>query len=211
MSEITLVIGGTARWNDNGSAGRVQSLMVDPNARTVTHLVVEPHGRSGLARLVPIGAVTGATGTELTLSVTEAEFENLKPAEQTLVETSPAYQEPFVLLPGTAGWLGSEDFPPLDGGTLPQDQLLQTVDIVDEELPGEQEENRGDRAHATDGDIGRLRAISVEAGTGAIADVILKWRPLGGEIFVPIGDVTSFENGIHIGLSKADVEDLLRD
>lgn len=210
MSEITLVIGATARWNDDESSGRVQSLVVDPAARKVTHLVIEPRGRRGLARLVPVDVVTGTDGDTLTLPCTEADFEKLRPAEQTVVEKSPGYQEPFVLLPGTAGWVGSEDFPALDGGTLPQDQLVQTVDIVDEQLPGAEEENRGDRVHATDGDIGRLRAISVEPGTGAITDVILRWHPIGREIYVPIGDVTSFSGGIHLGLSKADVEDLLR-
>lgn len=205
------MIGGAARWDNNDSAGRVQSLVVDPAARKLTHLVVEPKGRRGLARLVPLDVVTGVAGDEVTLACTEAEFENLKPAEQTVLEKSPGYQEPYVLLPGMADWVGSEDLPALDGSTLPQDQLVQTVDIVDEEIPGAEEENRGDRVHATDGDIGRLRAISVDTSTGEIIDVILHWHPIGGQIYVPIGDVTSFAGGIHVGLSKADVEDLLRD
>jgi hypothetical protein len=211
MAEITLVIGATAHWDDKGHSGRVQSLVVDPAARKLTHLVVEPRGRHGLARLVPLGEVTGAADGDVTLACTEAEFENLRPAEQTVLEKSPGYQEPFLLLPGVDAWVGSEDLPALDGSTLPQDQLVQTVDIVDEELPGAEEENRGDRVHATDGDIGRLRAFSVETSTGTIIDVILRWHPIGGKIYVPIGDVTSFEHGIHVGLSKAEVEDLLRD
>ena len=49
----TLVIGSEAVCSD-GYRGEVLALVVDPAARTVTHLVVEPHGRAGLARLVPL-------------------------------------------------------------------------------------------------------------------------------------------------------------
>ena len=49
----TLVIGSSAVGSD-GYRGEVQAVVVDPAARTVTHLVVEPHGRAGLARLVPL-------------------------------------------------------------------------------------------------------------------------------------------------------------
>jgi hypothetical protein len=211
VAEITLVIGGTARWDSNGSSGKVQSLVVDPGTRVVTYLVVEPSHRRGLGRLVPIALVTETASGELTLACTEAEFEDLKPAEQTIVELSPGFQGPLVLLPGTESWRGSDDFPAADGQTLPPDQPALTVDIVNEELPGAEEENRGDRVHATDGDIGRLHALSVVAGTGGVTNVILGRHPWGSrEIFVPIGDVTSFKDGIHLGLSKGDVEDLTR-
>jgi len=49
----TLVIGSEAVGSD-GYRGEVLAVVVDPAARTVTHLVVEPHGRAGLARLVPL-------------------------------------------------------------------------------------------------------------------------------------------------------------
>ena len=38
----------------DGYRGEMLAVVVDPAARTVTHLVVEPHGRAGLARLVPL-------------------------------------------------------------------------------------------------------------------------------------------------------------
>src|ERR1700733_9162493 len=63
MTEITLVIGATARCSD-GFAGEVKSLVIDPGARVVTHLVVEPgvadEVRSGLARFVPLDHVDGS-------------------------------------------------------------------------------------------------------------------------------------------------------
>ena len=52
MAGMTLEIGATARWDDE-SPGEVIPLVVDLTAWRVTHLVVEPKHRQGLARLVP--------------------------------------------------------------------------------------------------------------------------------------------------------------
>ena len=49
MAEITLVVGSDARCSD-GFHGEVRCVVLDPAAGTVTHLVVEPKGRAGLAR-----------------------------------------------------------------------------------------------------------------------------------------------------------------
>jgi len=50
---VTLVIGADAVGRDEYRA-RVLAAVIDPAARAVTHLVVEPEGRQGLARLVPL-------------------------------------------------------------------------------------------------------------------------------------------------------------
>ena len=84
----TLVIGSSTVGSD-GYRGEVLALVVDPAARTVTHLVVEPHGRAGLARLVPLDLVdladlAGAPPGQVRLRCTEAEFMSQEPAEETL-------------------------------------------------------------------------------------------------------------------------------
>src|SRR5262249_60517351 len=81
----------------------------EPAARTVPHLVVEPHGRAGLARLVPLDLadLAGAPAGQVRLRCTEAEFMSLEPAEETLAEFVPGYPDPVQLLPprwrGTGG------------------------------------------------------------------------------------------------------------
>src|SRR4029077_18806001 len=99
----TLVIGSNAVGSD-GYRGEVQAVVVDPAARTVTHLVVEPHGRAGLARLVPIALAAFAERAEerrgqVRLRCTEAEFMSLEAAEETLAEFVPGYPDPVQLLP----------------------------------------------------------------------------------------------------------------
>ena len=112
----TLVIGSGAVGSD-GYRGEMLAVVVDPAARTVTHLVVEPHGRAGLARLVPLDLadLAGAPPGQVRLRCTEAEFMSLEAAEETLAEFVPGYPDPVQLLP--AGWQGAGG-PTADGGTI---------------------------------------------------------------------------------------------
>ena len=111
MAEITLVIGGDASWTEG--RGEVRSVVIDRENRAVTHLVVEPKGRAGLARLVPLDLVDATTG-EIRLRCTGAEFQNLGPAEETLAEFVPGYDVPVQLLP--EGWRDAGG-PTMDGAT----------------------------------------------------------------------------------------------
>jgi hypothetical protein len=79
MTEFT--IGAEASCTD-GVCGEVTRVVVDPVARAVTHLVVEPEHRVGLARLVPLDLVDAAAG-QIRLRCTIAEFERLGSAEET--------------------------------------------------------------------------------------------------------------------------------
>jgi len=82
MPETTqFTIGAEANCTD-GVCGEVSRVVVDPIARAVTHLVVEPKHREGLARLVPLDLVD-ATTREIRLRCTLAEFDALDPAEET--------------------------------------------------------------------------------------------------------------------------------
>src|SRR5580704_6808073 len=200
MAEITLVIGATARGSD-GFPGEVKYLVVDPGERAVTHLVVEPgaagEARSGLARLVPLDHVD-ATGEEIVLRYTEAEFEA-------------GYEAPLQLLPGGEGWR-SAGGPVADGSAIPQIREMETVPVAPETEAGttEVDEGRGDRVHATDGDIGRLLALQVDSADGRVTQVLLAAGHLLGRklVTVPAGHVSGFDGGIRLDLTKQQVRDL---
>ena len=81
MAETTFTNGSAAACSD-GPCGAVSRVVVDPVAREVTHLVVEPEHRSGLGRLVPLDLVTPGAG-EVRLRCTREEFDQLPPAEET--------------------------------------------------------------------------------------------------------------------------------
>ena len=205
----TLVIGSTAVGSD-GYRGEVLALVVDPAARTVTHLVVEPHGRAGLARLVPLDLadlsdLAGAPTGQVRLRCTEAEFMSLEPAEETLAEFVPGYPDPVQLLP--PGWRGTGG-PTADGGTILRIPEQETVDVIP---TGEVEEHGGDRVHATDGEAGHLRAVRIDPGSGRVTHVVIRhghaWDR--ADTAVPAEMVAGFgEDGVRLSITRRQIADL---
>jgi len=205
----TLVIGSGAVGSD-GYRGEVLAVVVDPAARTVTHLVVEPHGRAGLARLVPLDLADLADPADerpeqIRLRCTEAEFMSLEAAEETLAEFVPGYPDPVQLLP--AGWRGAGG-PTADGGTILRIDEKETVDVIP---PGEVEEHRGDRVHATDGEAGHLRAVRIDPGSGRVTHVLIRHGPAWNraDTAIPAEMVAGFgDGGIRLGITRRQVQDL---
>ena len=82
MSETTQFTIGSEVAGSDGVCGDLRRVVIDPVARALTHLVVQPrHGR-GVAHLVPIALVASAA-TQIRLRCTTAEFEALAAAEET--------------------------------------------------------------------------------------------------------------------------------
>ena len=202
MAEITLVIGAGARCSD-GFPGELKHLVVDPRARAVTHLVIEPdleHGTAyGLARLVPLDHVD-ATEDGIGLRYTEAEFKDLSPAEEANAEYVPVQ-----LLPATTGWRGAGE-EVMHGEEIRPVREVEEIDLVPE---NEVEESRGDHIHATDGHVGQLHALRVNAGDGRITQVIVKRHPWSRkELAIPADKVSGFDAGIQLSITKRDVQAL---
>jgi len=211
MAEVTLEIGSETRCAGDTMPGEVKSVVVDRGTRTATHLVIEPRHRSGLARLVPLDHVE-ATGGTIQLRYTEAEFKDLSAAEETLAEILPGPGAVEVI---PEGWRGADDEPGWDGSQSPPVRggiAEGTVDLVPRLLPAtEEEEHRGDHVHATDGDIGQLRALSVDSASLRVTHVrvLLKeglWHHK--EVAIPADDVAGFGDGINLSITKQQVENL---
>ena len=78
---MTFWIGADASCTD-GACGQVSRIIVNPVTREVTHLAVDPKHRHGLGRLVPVDLVDATTG-QIRLHCTLAEFQTLRPAQET--------------------------------------------------------------------------------------------------------------------------------
>ena len=198
----TLVIGSDAVCSD-GYRGEVLAVVIDPAARTVTHIVVEPKGRLGLARLVPLDLVDEEPG-QIRLRCTEAEFKNLDAAEETLAEFVPGYPVLVQLLP--PGWRGAGG-PTVEGDTIPRIPEEETIDIVP---PGEVEERRGAHVHATDGEIGQVHALRIDPASRRVTHVLVKEGHLWArkDVAIPFDKVTGFDDGIRLGMTRQQVRDL---
>jgi sporulation protein YlmC with PRC-barrel domain len=67
----------------DGAFGELSDILIDPGTRRVTHLVVQPHERHYLARLMPIGrARVDEVHGEIALECTVAELNDLKPIHE---------------------------------------------------------------------------------------------------------------------------------
>ncbi len=84
---------------------------------------------------------------------------------------------------------------------------METIDIVP---PGEVEERRGDRVHATDGDIGQVQALRIDLGSHQVTHVLLKEGHLWGrkEVAIPFDKVAGFDDVIRLNITKQQVQDL---
>jgi len=212
MTQVTLTIGAATACSD-GFPGELKSLVLDPGAKAVTHLVVEPereHGTGhGLARLVLFNNVD-ASAEPIMLPYTEAEFKDLSPAEETLAEFVPGYGPPVQLLPAGEGWRAA-DGPVADGDTIPQIREMETIPLIPETQAGapEVEEGQGDHVRATDGDVGQFHGLRVDAGSGEVLQVLLKRHRWGhAELAIPIGKVSGFDGGIRLSITKREVGEL---
>ncbi len=203
MSDVTrFELDAEVRCSD-GPCGHLRRVVVDPVARAVTHLVVEPDQRWGLGRLVPVETVETAN-PQVTLSCTRTEFDDFEHAEESQ------------FLPGASGEMGygSEQmlFWPyygLDGLAGFGGNALQPV-LHDKVPAGEVEVRRGDQVHATDGNIGRVQGLVIDPKDDHVTHVLLQEGHLWGrkQVAIPISAVETVEDGIRLTLTKDDVQNL---
>jgi hypothetical protein len=206
MTETPFMIGASVRCTD-GACGEVTRVVINPVNRELTHLVVEPAGRSGLGRLVPLG-LADATGGEIQVRCTMAEFERLDAAEETQ------------FVPGTRGYAAygpdqvlSWPWLSLGGTTGVEGDLVAGVSetVTYDAIPmGEVAVRRGDRVHATDGEIGHVEGLVVEPRNHHVTHVLLQEGHLWGrkEVAIPVSAVTGADDGIRLNLTKDEVRDL---
>jgi hypothetical protein len=203
MAEITLTLGADVQCTDQ-PCGQVRVLVVD--GRAVSHLVVEPAGRAGLGRLVPLSLLEASAADGLRLSCTEAEFQQLEAAEETLTQYVPGHDAPVQLLP--PGWRGGGG-PAVSGEGIERAPGFERTDRVPGLVPGANEEHRGDHVHASDGDIGRLQGLTVDATSHEVTGVLLR-EGLDRHVTIPAAAVDTFDDGIHLSISRHEVREAAR-
>jgi sporulation protein YlmC with PRC-barrel domain len=206
-------IGSEVACSD-GVCGELRRVVVNPVARTLTHLVVEPRHRQGNGRLVPIDLVASAAA-EIQLRCTIAEFNALEDAEETRFLPGARgdwdyQQEQMLSLPyyglgtGTGMGLGI-------GGMHVGDPNVGPETVITDRVPrGEVEVRRGDQVHATDGAIGHIQGLVIDPSDHHVTHVLLDEGHLWGKrtIAIPINAVKDAKDGVRLNLTKDPVRDL---
>jgi sporulation protein YlmC with PRC-barrel domain len=207
-AQTTFTIGAEASCTD-GACGHVSHVVVNPIARTVTHLVVDPTDHRGPGRLVPLDLIDATTG-QIRLRCTLAEFKALRPAEET------------EFMPGT-GYLGHPGYGPnqvhcpplyalrLVGVVYDLGEPIAPREVPYDSLPlGEVETYRGESVYATDGEIGRVEGLVVEPGGHHVTHVLLQEGHMLGrkDVAIPIRAVTKLGGLIELSITKQQVKGL---
>lgn len=208
----------------DGVCGDLTRVVVDPVARALTHLVVEPKHRQGQARLVPIAMVQETDGA-IRLACGAAEFDALEYAEETHflpdageLGASGASGEPVEQLGYSSGqvlaWpyygLGGMGGMGMGGMGLGNPPMPMAV-IEDRVPPGEVEVRRGEPVHASDGSIGRVQGLVIDPADHRVTHVLLQEGHLWGkhQVAIPIGAVTAVDvDGVQLSLTKDEVRAL---
>jgi len=208
---------GTSVACSDGTCGHLERVVLDPVARAVTHLVVQPGLRRGRGRLVPVNRVA-AVGKTIRLECTKAAFDALEEAEETQFLSGTGqelgYQADEILLqpyfPPHAGSFGPWGAP--SGMATP---LLRgrpdAHGVRRDRVPvGEVEVRRGEHVHATDGTIGRVTGLLVDPRDHHVTHFLLDEGHLLGRktVAIPIAAVTSVSNGVQLDLTKSEVDGL---
>jgi sporulation protein YlmC with PRC-barrel domain len=202
-----VMIGTEASCTD-GPCGKVSRVVIDPVAKAVTHLVIEPSRRQGLGRLVPLDLVEGDADT-IRLRCSLADFQRLDSAEETQfvpgTGADSAYGPGQVLAwpyYGLGGGIG------MGVGTA-TDAISQTVSY-DSVPAGEVSVRRGDHVYATDGAIGRVQGLVIDPRSHHVTHVLLQEGHLWGrkEVAIPIGAVAGTDAGIRLSITREQVQEL---
>ena len=203
MSETTEFTIGSEVVCSDGACGELRRVVVNPVARALTHLVVEPRFQEGTGRLVPVELVDSAAG-EIRIRCSMSEFHALEEAEETHFLQGAAGQWGYgqgqmLSLPYFALGMGMRGM-----GMGPQ---MTTEDRVPE---GEVEVRRGEHVHATDGAIGRVQGFVIDPTDHHLTHVLLDEGHLWGKkrVAIPISAVKDVDDGVRLTLTKAEVGDL---
>ncbi|MFC1406344.1 MULTISPECIES: PRC-barrel domain-containing protein [Streptacidiphilus] len=212
--DASYAIGEPVSCSD-GECGRLDRVLLDPVALRLTHLVVDPG--HDVSRLVPVDLVDESRepgGAGVLLRCDTQAFRMLEPAEET--EFVPADEDTLgfgadqvILWPyyglgaGTAG-IGAPGLLPVLGAGV-------TAPTTHERVPsGEVQIRRGQRAEATDGEVGHVQGLVVDPEDQCATHVLLQEGHLLGRktVAVPITLVTSVGDTVRVHVSKKELADL---
>ena len=210
----TYAIGEPVSCSD-GACGRLDRVVLDPVALRLTHLVVDPG--HDVKRLVPVDLVDESDGpgaAGVLLQCDSSGFRTLEPAEE--AEFVPAAQDtlgyssdqlivwPFYSLGVSTAGIGAPGLIPATGVSGP------TRTTHDRVPSGEVQIRRGQRAEATDGEIGHVHGLVVDPEDQCATHVLLQEGHLLGRrtVAVPISMVTSVGGSVRVHVSKKELADL---
>ena len=208
---MRLDLGSPVRCTDD-AVGELADVVIDPQTRRVTHLVVQPHHRDEEARLVPIDRAQAGEASDATISLSctvaqMSEFELVREAAYLRLGEVPAEDPDWDV--GIEEPLGLPPSPGMDafgvGGVDIDPHVMLTYDRVP---MGEVEIRRASSVTSADGHhLGHVDGFVLDSEQ-QIAHLVLEHGHLWGrrEVVIPASAVARVENDeVALTLSKDEV------
>ncbi len=187
----------------DGFYGRSVYVLIDPVIENVTHLVVRKAVSPHTEHIVPVNLVSETIAGAIQLCCSRADVDKMPPFIQTrFVEVKiPDYME-------THGYgMGNSYFWP---HVSPELSAIGSVEV--QQIPaGEMSVCRGTRVEATDGFVGRVDELVVNAENDHITHLVMREGHLWGkkEVIIPLSAIRdTVEDTVFLKLNKHQIETL---
>jgi sporulation protein YlmC with PRC-barrel domain len=197
----------------DGACGKLDRVVLDPVARVLTHLVVQPRSLIERGRLVPIELADSTDQRGIRLRCSLAEFGALEEAEEThfLTEADPelGYGAGEMLAWPYYG-LGMSGMGGI--GVAGTGMVGMPPSVTTDRIPvGELDVRRGEPVHASDGHIGSLQGLVIDPRDHHVTHLLLQEGHLWGkkQVAIPIGAVTHVNvDDIRVDMTRDQIRDL---
>jgi len=177
----------------DGRIGRLENIVLNPDTKRVTYLVIRENDIPNTQRIIPEGLVREATPDTIFLSMDKEKFDRMK----NFIEEEYLPSNIMLYMAEGAGWdLGTP------AGVFVEHEAIPAGGIV---------VHKGAGVFATDGHVGQVDEFLVEQVTGRITHLILREGHLWGkkDVSVPINQVDHYEDGkAYLKIDKSAVNDL---
>jgi sporulation protein YlmC with PRC-barrel domain len=175
-------VGATIVGTD-GDLGKLDALIIDPTAHTITHLVVS-HDLLAPRVLIPESVVTSATPDRIEVALDEAGLHDCEPFDEPNYKTPEGELEygDIVLDPGS--YFLEPFASPLDGWVLTSHERVPK---------GEVTLRRGAEVYSSDGaKIGHVDEFLVDPSDGHITHVVVREGMLSKkDVVIPLGNTST--------------------
>ncbi len=177
----------------DGRIGHLENIILNPNTKRVTYLVVRENDIPNTQRLVPESRVKEATPDTIFLSMNKEKFDRMK----NFIQEDYIPSNIMLYMAENAGWnLGTPSGAFVEHEAIPAGGLVV---------------HKGAGVFATDGHVGQVDEFLVEQKTGRITHLILREGHLWGkkDVSVPINQVDRYKDGkAYLKIDKSAVKDL---
>ena len=183
----------------DGPCGKSTYVIINPVNQKVTHFVLQDkHLPDNPTRLVPVGKVANATQQQITLSCTKADVAKMAPFLVTNFIRESA--------PGKAY---------ASGAAYTSQYVIDDTaydEVQERNIPeGELALHSGMQVEATDGKVGKLDVLVLDANSGEVTNLLLREGHLWGkkDVAIPVSAVDFCDaDTVYLKLDKAGVKAL---